>query len=111
MNSPIAPCRGTSGTVEVYDCFGNALAKADDELNRIYGRIRSVLEPNDQKRLLQAQRLWLQYRDATCSAERALYGQGTGGPPTEVACREELTRERVAVLQTTYGWRVEKFSK
>ena len=111
MNAATAPCRGISGTVELYGCFSKAFDRADSDLNRVYGQIRGVLQPADQERLLEAQRLWLQYRDATCSAERELYGQGTGGPPTYVACREALTRERIATLKTTYGWRLEKFSK
>ena len=36
-----------------------------------------------------------------------MYGQGTGGPPTEIACREALTGERIAFLNNTYDWRVE----
>jgi uncharacterized protein YecT (DUF1311 family) len=111
MNSPIAPCRGVASTVAMYNCFAKAFDRADGELNRVYDQIQSVLQPEDQKRILVAQRIWLQYRDATCSAERGLYEGGTGGPPTEVACREALTRERIDVLKTTYGWRLEKFSK
>ena len=111
MNSPTAPCQGNLDTVQLYDCFAAASNRADGELNGVYKQIRGILEPDDQKRLLEAQRIWLQYRDATCSAARQLYGQGTAGPPAEVACREELTRERVAVLKTTYGWRLEKFAK
>lgn len=110
MNDATAPCRGNFDTPGLYNCFAKAFAREDAALNRIYGRIRGILEPDDQTRLLQAQRLWLQYRDATCSAERALYGVGTGGPPTQMACREALTRERISVLNTTYGWRVEKSS-
>lgn len=50
----------------------------------------------------------LKYRDLTCTAEYKLYGGGTGGPVTKMACLAAVTRERVATLRTAYGWRLEK---
>jgi uncharacterized protein YecT (DUF1311 family) len=58
--------------------------------------------------LLEAQRAWMKYRDLTCAAEYKLYGGGTGGPVTQMACLAAITQERSATLRTTYGWRLDK---
>ena len=110
MNSPLAPCRQVGNTVDTDNCFASALKDADVRLNQLYSKILSVLEPPDQQKLRAAQRIWLQYRDATCNAERDLYGDGTGSYPAYLACREEETRLRANDIQTTYGWVIEKAS-
>jgi uncharacterized protein YecT (DUF1311 family) len=111
MNSPEAPCRNVAITVEVANCFSKAAKDADGKLNQTYAQILSVLQPDDQQKLRAAQRLWVQLRDATCTAERDLYDGGTGAYPAYIACIAEETRLRTNDLRTIYGWRVEKFSK
>jgi uncharacterized protein YecT (DUF1311 family) len=105
MNTPGVPCNQPSSTVAEADCFAKAFDAADKDLNAIYARVRSVLSPEERADLLEAQRAWLKYRDLTCTAEYKLYGGGTGGPVTRMACLAALTQERVATLRTTYGWR------
>jgi uncharacterized protein YecT (DUF1311 family) len=108
MNSKDAPCRGQVATADLYRCFNSAEKDADRQLNVLYTQIQAKLSPGDRKALQSAQRLWLQFRDATCEAERALYGGGTGGPVASVACLEEETRLRTNDLLSTYGWRLQK---
>ena len=108
MNAPGASCNRPSSTVEEADCFAKASDAADKELNGVYALVRSVLSPDERNDLLAAQRAWLKYRDLTCTAEYKLYGRGTGGPVTQMACLAAITHERVATLRTTYGWRLEK---
>lgn len=104
MNSPSAPCRNVAVTIAMENCFDKAYRAADSELNQRYSKIAKVLEPDDLERLKVAQRLWIQFRDATCMAESDLYSGGTASSPAYAACREELTRQRAAELKTIYGW-------
>ena len=83
----------------------------DRKLNQTYTQILSVLQPDDQQKLRTAQRLWVQFRDTTCAAERDLYEGGTGANPALLACVEEEARLRTNDLRATYGWLVEKFAK
>jgi uncharacterized protein YecT (DUF1311 family) len=108
MNAPGVSCNRPSSTVEGADCFAKASDAADKELNGLYAQVRSVLGPEERSDLLEAQRAWLRYRDLTCSAEYKLYGGGTGGPVTRMACLAAITQERTGTLRTTYGWRLEK---
>jgi uncharacterized protein YecT (DUF1311 family) len=104
MNSAGAPCRNVAVTVEMENCFTKAYKDADNRLNQSYSQIVKVLKPEDLERLKAAQRLWIQFRDATCVAESDLYQGGTASAPAYSACLEELTRQRTADLDTTYGW-------
>jgi uncharacterized protein YecT (DUF1311 family) len=104
MNSASAPCRNVSITIAMENCFDKAYKAADSELNQTYSQISKVLQAEDMQRLKAAQRLWIQFRDATCTAESNLYNGGTASAPAYSACLEEVTRQRAADLKTIYGW-------
>jgi uncharacterized protein YecT (DUF1311 family) len=104
MNSAAAPCRNVAVTLAMENCFDRAYRAADGVLNQKYGEISKVLQPNELQQLKAAQRLWIQFRDATCTAESDLYKGGTASAPAFSACLEEVTRQRAADLETIYGW-------
>jgi uncharacterized protein YecT (DUF1311 family) len=108
MNVEGGPCAKAGSTTDTVSCFNKEYRAADRDLNSLYGRIQKVLEADELAGLVRAERLWVQYRDATCSAERALYGGGTGGSPTQIACWAAETRARQASLLRSFGWRLEK---
>jgi uncharacterized protein YecT (DUF1311 family) len=108
MNEPGVPCNKPCTTAAETTCFQIASHAADKELNRVYLRVRSILSPEKLNDLTGAQRAWVKYRDLTCNAEYRLYDGGTGGPVTRLACLAAVTQERIATLNITYGWRVEK---
>ena len=103
MNSASVPCRNIAITIAMENCFDKAYKAADSGLNQTYSQISKVLQPEDLQRLKVAQRLWLQFRDATCTAESNLYNGGTASAPAYSACLEEETRQRTADLKTIYG--------
>ena len=108
MNSPEAPCRTRATTVDMTNCFSHALHDANRDLQQTYSAIRTKLAADEFAQLLSAERLWLQYREANCNAERDLYSGGTAAPVAYLACMEEDTRLRAKELKTMYGWRLEK---
>jgi uncharacterized protein YecT (DUF1311 family) len=69
----------------------------------VYKQLRGRLDAADGQRLVAAQRLWIQYRDANCSAERDLYEGGTAASPVHLACLEAMTRARTKELAVTYA--------
>ena len=111
MNAKDGPCREPSTTADAYDCFFAASKKADTELNKFYRRVQTVVDGDELVKLREAQRLWIQFRDANCSAEHELYEGGSAGPMVKVACLEAVTRHRTEELQVMYGWRLEKWGK
>jgi uncharacterized protein YecT (DUF1311 family) len=104
MNSPDAPCKNVSGTVALENCFDRAYKANDRAMNQTYSQMVKVLPPDDLQRLKAVQRLWIQCRDATCTAESDLYSNGTLAAPAYSACLEEVTSLRTADLKTIYGW-------
>jgi uncharacterized protein YecT (DUF1311 family) len=98
-------------TADAYDCFFAASKKADTELNKFYRRVQTVVDGDELVKLREAQRLWIQFRDANCSAEHEPYEGGSAGPMVKVACLEAVTRHRTEELQVMYGWRLEKWGK
>jgi uncharacterized protein YecT (DUF1311 family) len=111
MNAPDSPCKAPASNAEMTACFISASKTADERLNKICNRIREVLSADEQRDLQAAQRLWLEFRDANCSAERNLYAGGSAVPTVYAACIEADTRQRTSDLKAMYGWRLEKFGK
>ena len=111
MNAANAPCRDAGSNAEVTQCFIAASQVADKQMNETYARVRQVLSEDERRQLQEAQRLWLKFRDANCTAERSLYDGGTAAPMVYASCMEADTRQRTSELNTMYGWRVEKFGK
>ena len=106
MNEPDSPCTEVRVTVDLAACLDKARASADAELNHLYAEVRNRLEEDERKQLVAAQRLWIQYRDANCEAERDLYGNGTGRGPAYLACLEAMTRHRANELRVIYRIRL-----
>jgi uncharacterized protein YecT (DUF1311 family) len=105
-NEPDSPCAHAVVTSEKVGCLSKAKDASDAKLNSVYERLRSKLEGEDADNLLETQRIWTKYRDANCSAERALYGGGTAAHPAYLACIEAMTRARIKELQITYAVRL-----
>ncbi|HET7206203.1 MAG TPA: lysozyme inhibitor LprI family protein [Terriglobales bacterium] len=111
MNAPDSPCKAPASSAEMTVCFISASKVADERLNKIYAQIREVLSADGQRDLQAAQRLWLKFRDANCSAEKNLYAGGSAAPMVYAACVEADTRERTSDLKAMYSWRLQKFGK
>jgi uncharacterized protein YecT (DUF1311 family) len=108
MNAPDSPCKNAVITVAASNCFAMEWKKQDMILNAFYASVLKHLDKEDGDKLRIAQRIWLQFRDANCSAEYSLYDGGTGGPPAKLACMEAVTRRRVLELHSMYDWILEK---
>jgi uncharacterized protein YecT (DUF1311 family) len=102
MNEKDSPCADAVSTVDLTSCLAKARDTADAQLNAAYKRLRGKLDNADGQRLVATQRLWIQYRDANCAAERDLYEGGTAAFPGYLACLEAMTRARTKELAVTY---------
>jgi len=103
MNEKDSPCANVVVTVELANCLAKARDAADAQLNAAYENLRGKLDAADGRRLVATQRLWIQYRDANCTAERDLYAGGTASAPAYLACLEAMTRVRKRELAVTYA--------
>jgi uncharacterized protein YecT (DUF1311 family) len=107
MNESASPCAGVAVTSDLVSCLSKAKDASDAKLNSVYQSLRQKkFDTEDANRLVETQRMWIKYRDANCSAERALYGGGTAAYPAYLACIEAMTRARTKELQITYAVRL-----
>src|ERR1700690_3745256 len=81
MNEQDSPCANVVVTSELSKCLSDARDSADAKLNTVYEEVRSRLQGANAENLTKTQRLWTQYRDANCTAERDLYEGGTAKYP------------------------------
>jgi uncharacterized protein YecT (DUF1311 family) len=100
MNEKDGPCAGVAD--DLSSCLLSAKDSADAKLNAAYNQIHDKLETADAQRLTAAELLWIQYRDASCSAERELYAGGTTSAPAHLACLEAMTTARTKELKIVY---------
>jgi len=106
MNEKDSPCADVVVTADSVRCLAKAKDAADAQLNALYKTVRGKLDAAEVQQLVTAQRLWIQYRDANCAAERDLYGGGTATGPAYMACLEAMTRARTKELRVTYAVRL-----
>ncbi|MBJ3764259.1 DUF1311 domain-containing protein [Maribius pontilimi] len=93
-------CPGAQTQLELNECAARAWQDADAELNRLWRIVKPQADrAGTGQALLDAQRAWLRYRDATCDAEAAEYGRGSIVPYIIGACATRLTLARNAELR------------
>jgi uncharacterized protein YecT (DUF1311 family) len=71
-------------TVEMTNCILAETVRQDARLNENYRRLISKLSEERKKALLEAQRAWIQFRDANCS----FYNDPKGGTAAHLAANE-----------------------
>lgn len=108
MNAPDSPCNKAGSGAEETHCFVVESQQREKELNQTYQDVLKVLASDQTTQLRTAQRYWIQFRDSTCQAEKALYTGGSAAPMVYYACMEAETRYRVQDLKNTYEWRIIK---
>lgn len=81
-------------------CAGEDFQAADDALNAVWSDLRNARrDSNTWQSILDAQRLWIPFRDAHCEAEAAFYQGGSIQPLIRFSCLATTTRQRTAQLR------------
>lgn len=106
-------CDGSSPQQMLNICAANAAQAADDELNLVWKRVAAEMKRRDAQidrktdrdplhfdTLLASQRAWLTYRDKQCLLASFEMRGGSGAPQIHGGCFHELTRARIAQLNT-----------
>lgn len=72
---------------------------ADKELNTTYKALMPRLDPASKKKLVDAQLLWIRFRDANATARAQVNEGGSLYPMIYAGSRARTTRERTAELK------------
>lgn len=96
-------CDTMSSNVEYKDCLAKLAQRQDDELNDLYGQVKTLLQSYDQlgsetaplvPALKTAQKSWLAFRDAQCTMEYGMAQGGTAGGGYNSDCLCNLSYNR-----------------
>lgn len=89
-------------TSMMLDCDGKEYKAQDAKLNKMYKSAMSKLDAQGKNKLKNAQRLWVQYRDAKCSFYEGLSG-GTVDALYASGCTVQETALRAQELEDIVG--------
>ncbi|MBC7750695.1 MAG: DUF1311 domain-containing protein [Candidatus Saccharibacteria bacterium] len=102
---------GNGGTREIEYCANREFQKADRKLNVTYNqalaliKANSAISPMDKSmrhKFVKAQKLWISFRDAECSAHYTYYIDGTIRGLMFISCKTQLTEQREKDLREFY---------
>ncbi|MDO4725291.1 MAG: lysozyme inhibitor LprI family protein, partial [Comamonadaceae bacterium] len=91
--------RADAANADIIDCMAKELAVQDGRLNTHYQALRAQLSAPRKEQLKNAQRLWLQYRDAHC----AFLFDPDGGTITRLLANDCTLRETALRAQELQG--------
>lgn len=109
------PSKCCCSTVEVTECLEKMTKESDAKLNRVYRKLLSQREAEDQilnkgglpggaaaysaKALKSAQKAWIKFRDLNCEFQHSLSYPGTGASLDYGSCIVRMTEDRAAELE------------
>jgi uncharacterized protein YecT (DUF1311 family) len=101
-----ANCKGN--TVEISNCLDDELAKTEVVLNGLYGRVMRELSKPDQslmtysnikKKVIDAQRAWVSFREKDCEAVYELNSSGSIRNIRYISCMRKHAEDRIRELK------------
>jgi uncharacterized protein YecT (DUF1311 family) len=94
-----APCDNAQSQGELNRCEALNFQIADKRLNAAYKKVVSGLDGSLKQKLVKAQRLWIQFRDANCDYERG--GVDGGGATLMIyyGCLAQTTTARTKTFE------------
>lgn len=92
-----APCGEQASTSGTVDCLAAKTRSQDQRLNAAYRDLQKRIDPDQRQPLIEAQRLWVRYRDANCRfyAER----DGSIRQIEAAECLRAMTADRAGELE------------
>lgn len=92
-------CDENGTTAEMKACLERDYKIADRKLNQVYRQLIATVEGEEKRRLIEAERAWIKFRDASCKFEAAEALGGTLEGLLFTGCLTEMTRDRTADLE------------
>jgi uncharacterized protein YecT (DUF1311 family) len=94
-------CNNPQTQAQMNYCASLSAKDSDKKLNQVYRQLQSSLSDAQQKkRLTEAQRAWLKFREAQCAFEQGVYSGGSIAPTIYYSCLTEVTKQRTKQLQS-----------
>lgn len=81
-------------------CGAAEVTRLDGELNRVWKQVYPSLDAETKAALLNEQRLWIKFKDQSCSAWQTGYFGREGQVIHFYACRADVLRHRIEYLKS-----------
>jgi len=103
------PCAHANNTIEINECMNKQFVAVDRELNRVYQDLLKRIDASDpqhvdrstvRRRLLEAQRSWIEFRKQDCEGVYKLFEGGSIRNARFHGCMIERTERRIAELKS-----------
>jgi uncharacterized protein YecT (DUF1311 family) len=99
----VNPCASATTQQEMNQCSATEFQKADERLNRIYGKLMKSFNDEESKTSLRTiEKAWIQYRDLHCGAVRRQYEGGSMAPMVLASCMTTVTNHRIEEIKAAY---------
>lgn len=92
-------CGEHSNYKHIYGCYKNLHKESDRSLNSEYNKLLNYLKEPDKINLINAQRKWIQFRDADCLFSDPRENENIIAAANKAACLYFLTTERLEHLE------------
>lgn len=93
-------CDNATTTIDMLKCANLELSAADEKLNNVYGRLLIKLDAEGQKKLTEAQRAWIKYRDLNAIFAGDIGRGGTAESLNIVGAKTWITLGRAKELRS-----------
>lgn len=87
-------------TSDINECTYKEYLVVDKKLNYSYQELLKIIPDNSKKKLREAQRAWLKYRDLECDFASEFLQGGTLATVVTKTCFVEMTKKRVLKLDS-----------
>jgi uncharacterized protein YecT (DUF1311 family) len=95
-----APCDNAQTQTDLNSCTAISYQTADVNLNAAYKKLVAGQGGLLKQKLVKAQRLWIQFRDANCDYEGEGVSGGSAAPMVYFGCLAQMTTARTKTLES-----------
>ncbi len=93
-------CKSPQTQAAINTCASLSAEAADKTLNQVYQQLKSTLKGSQKEKLLiDAELMWVRFRDTNCVFERSSYQGGSIAPSIYYSCLEQMTKHRTEQLE------------
>lgn len=98
VHAGLESCKNLTKQSDLNTCASRSLNIANESIGKVYNNYLKDLSPQEQLKLKEAQRSWVQFKEKDCSFETAPVKNGSMYPYVLSACLIDRTEKRILEL-------------
>ncbi len=98
VHAGLESCKNLTKQADLNACASRNLNTANESIGKVYNNYLKDLSPQEQVKLKEAQRSWVQFKEKDCSFETSPVKNGSMYPYVLSACLIDRTEKRILEL-------------